>query len=377
MAQTQQQQTTTKVRKNYLTYPYDYFTGQQARIFFGHVWVDDIITIQYSSNQNKAPIYGYASQQFDDIAKGQFLVNGNFTIAFKETGYLSLIYQQLNNLKAPKTTNKDVLKFWLNKNRPIEEVLDNLSANDQNGQDFEDLAEALEDYVWGNFGKVGQQLKRVDQLDEFPGGVDRDGFDIVLLLGDFTNDASEHTVKVINDVHITGESTVITPDGAPVAMNYTFFARGVDERISSSFNIADEKKDTLDHSDDEINKALDKEVPTDFEVLILEAFNNKAERISSLTGKEFFSWFEEIKMEPSLYEQLRNSNINNPDELNNVRSAIKDYVQSKLNAKDLTTFKNGYYSDLSVMRFDIKLLLDDEIEQVEVPDNITNDLANA
>ena len=85
----------TPTRDNYQTYPYDYFAGTDCKIFFGDIWVDDIITIQYNVSQGKSPIYGYASQNFDAIARGQVIVEGNLSVAFKEVGYLNLIQAQM------------------------------------------------------------------------------------------------------------------------------------------------------------------------------------------------------------------------------------------------------------------------------------------
>ena len=36
-------------RYKYSTYKYDFYCGAQAKVFFGDIWVDDIVTIQYLS----------------------------------------------------------------------------------------------------------------------------------------------------------------------------------------------------------------------------------------------------------------------------------------------------------------------------------------
>ena len=191
-------------RHNYATYKYDYYAGSQAKVYFGDVWVDDIITIQWSSSQNKTPIYGYASQNFDAVAKGTFLVEGSLTIAFKEVGYLNVIMNLLKRQQQDKITYdeegkpsyiganslaKENVKLRLEsgqdiadvpadgaglinvnhtpslvrQNQTIEEILDILQSQnlsslyDANGQplgdgtkDFEDYAELLEDSIWGD-----------------------------------------------------------------------------------------------------------------------------------------------------------------------------------------------------------------------------------
>src|SRR3990167_7047716 len=78
----------------------DYFTGTQASIYIGDVYVDEVVSYAYSVQQTKTPIYGYASQLFDAVSAGPVLVTGNFSINFKESGYLYLIlmrYKQFND----------------------------------------------------------------------------------------------------------------------------------------------------------------------------------------------------------------------------------------------------------------------------------------
>lgn len=187
-------------RDNYITYPYDFFAGTDAKIFFGDIWVDDIITIQYQYVQNKEPIYSYASQYFDAVAKGTIIVQGSLTIAFKEIAYLTTIAgileaQQKNygkawdykkaEIKKQFGDNKATLKYSPNidklsqiglsysptgnpsiikKNETIEEILQykkygniissgyyrQLFGSNKNTSDFEDFAEMMEDTIWGD-----------------------------------------------------------------------------------------------------------------------------------------------------------------------------------------------------------------------------------
>jgi len=87
-------------RYNYETYKYDYYSGSQAKVFLGDIWVDDIVTIQYNIRQSKEPIYGYASQNYDAVAAGQIIGQGSMVIAFKEVGYLNVIKAYLDEQAA-------------------------------------------------------------------------------------------------------------------------------------------------------------------------------------------------------------------------------------------------------------------------------------
>lgn len=80
-------------------YNVEYFSGAQTAIYIGDVWVDEITSISFQVSQHRRPLYGYASELFDDVAEGTVLVSGNFTINFKEAGYLWLVLNRYKELK--------------------------------------------------------------------------------------------------------------------------------------------------------------------------------------------------------------------------------------------------------------------------------------
>lgn len=287
---------TTPTRDNYQTYPYDYMSGSDVKIYFGDIFVDEIVTIQYNVSQSKTPIYGYASQYFDGIAKGQVLVEGTLSINFKETGYLNIIQA---TLEAQKGNASSVIKSKINEiteenkyglakfvpglnyigNQPnpepytlaysangtpqfirqqqtIEDILASKKKNTsaavaktlgiQNKQrDFEDFAEILEDTLWGDSnGKafdLNNKLKRADEFDyNLFGGITiaknrnyANVLNILISFGDITDYRAEHTITVLNDVHFTSTSMICSPTGDPIAEVYTFIARDINDSINN------------------------------------------------------------------------------------------------------------------------------------------------
>ncbi|MCK9429440.1 MAG: hypothetical protein M0R17_05510 [Candidatus Omnitrophica bacterium] len=212
----------TPTRDNYQTYPYDYYSSSDCKIFLGDIWCDDIVSIQYNCSQSKTPIYGYASQNFDAIAKGQILVQGTLAIAFKEVGYLNVIQATLeaqrrnssevisSKIKSYQTEAKDgTAKFIprlntigeqsvdsqvsfqyspngspqiIRQQQTIEQILTSKKGNiassgvakelglgPSDNRDFEDFAEVLEDSIWGDSNgqaiNLVDKLKRVDEFD--------------------------------------------------------------------------------------------------------------------------------------------------------------------------------------------------------------------
>jgi len=274
-------------RFNYATYKYDYFSGAQSKVFFGDIWVDDIITIQFQVNNDKLPIYGYASEYFDAVAKGQVIIQGSLTVAFKEVGYLNIIKNVLDKQKEKKPSaviksiqdrmngefslygrqdavlaNTNFTPDLIRKSETIEQILDKLkrkkspafTGSKGNAQDFEDWAEVLEDSIWGDsnsaaldIGKTTRyKLLRADQFDSNDmGGITTARGDnysnvlnILIAFGDIDDMRSEHTLYLLNDVHFTSQGMIVAPDGNPIAETYNFFARNVNQTLSSEvFNI--------------------------------------------------------------------------------------------------------------------------------------------
>lgn len=243
-------------------YDQDYFSGSQVSIYVGDVWVDEITSFSYSVTQQKSPVYGYASQLVDVIAPGQVLVEGNFTINYKEQGYLWGVLSRYKNLQlkgelqppispdkmkidtrapseganAPVVGHKRValgtieslLSGKLTKNEIYERYLSiagyaTFDANSESEKAFEDIMEAFENQVWGG-GPVNRgmdsQIRRTDS-NEF------DDFDIYVVFGNYQNDMSNHTTQKIVGVHLTSQGKQIMVGGAPIQEEYSFIARTV------------------------------------------------------------------------------------------------------------------------------------------------------
>lgn len=65
-----------------------YFTMTQARMYIGDLFIDELNGLQFALQDNKIPIYGYASRYYDAMAQGKSLVQGQFMINFISEGYL-------------------------------------------------------------------------------------------------------------------------------------------------------------------------------------------------------------------------------------------------------------------------------------------------
>lgn len=264
-----------------IVYDKEYFTSSQCSVYIGDILIDEITGLQISVQQRKMPIYGYASQLFDKVAKGTVLVEGSFAINFKESGYLNTVlerYRSLNktgslpslspyisgNTFSQQLKNRtggakqDGTKGFLSRlnveqaqqnqriadavvegkinGRPItpEELIsfyqdlsgfNNDSPDRTNGAsgalpEIEGTFESFEDRVWSNSNDDAEWNDRRADSNKF------DDFTIYVAWGDYnTNDRVNHTSKRVDNVRIIGQSQQMDLSGNPVQEVYSFIAR--------------------------------------------------------------------------------------------------------------------------------------------------------
>jgi hypothetical protein len=238
----------------------EYFSAAQCSIYIGDVWVDEVVALNYSTQQMKSPIYGYASQLWDDCAAGHVIVQGSFAINFKEQGYLWAVLQRYSKMyKTEYFFDEKFGKLFTSpggkvKGSPItkneegttitRETIEALVRGDvpRSQRDiiysylagyptfkttgpadrtFDDLMTLLEEQVWDTDNKeLIPQLRRTDD-NKF------DGFDMYVVFGNYSNPRAHHTVQKIIDVRLVSQGKTIQVGGGPVREEYSFIARTV------------------------------------------------------------------------------------------------------------------------------------------------------
>jgi hypothetical protein len=204
----------------------EYFSGSQASIFIGDVWVDEIVDWQCSYGANAQPIYGYGSTFFSHAAQGRVLVQGSFTINFKEPNYLFAIlsrYQRYKNL----TLINDKLGQEIdsaerdNPYSPAEKVQE---------LTYLDKRSALDNFF--NNGKsdtVANNLLKKSTLSTLDPRLVNDFaipmFDIKIGYGTVLD---ENTIgEQIVGVKLVGKGKTIMANGEPLKESYSFFAQNL------------------------------------------------------------------------------------------------------------------------------------------------------
>ncbi len=267
-------------------YSVDYFSGSQVAIYIGDILIDEVTSISYQISQNKVPLYGYSDQYYRAVSKGQKIVQGQFTINFKEAGYLWLVldtYQKMINGKAGKlytpftsgstveqrnieqiingeTTTADRTKAMLTLAQAIATApdkdfvgppsdLDGSLTDDKTLNTLDEIVaqsnaslggyssisrslgvpgaaesalEAFEDAIWK------KNSNALDDMNRSPDDHDLNPFDIYIAYGDFAgDDRVNHTIRKLTGVHIVSAGQQVVIDGIPIQETYQFIARNM------------------------------------------------------------------------------------------------------------------------------------------------------
>jgi hypothetical protein len=270
-----------------IIYEYDYFSGSSCLVYFEHILVDDCVRIGFNVQQQRRPLFGYASQYYNALAAGVVMVTGSFWIGFKEAAYIPIILKNITDARihgdsgeffgTPAIATGDVWATGTTdsmslaegaaaagegfevERASVERLVEAAAADDQSATtaraltnvftqlgalsdaEFEGYAEMFEDAIWygGNRPEDGRGDAFSDNLTSGESTTDEEflafrradqypPFDILVTFGDINTQAANHTVQRIMDVSITGtEFAGIEPTGEPVMVRYDFLGRNV------------------------------------------------------------------------------------------------------------------------------------------------------
>jgi len=231
---------------------FSYHNGAQISVWFGDIWVNDISAISWQYSQEKRPLYGYASQHFDAVAKGQVFLQGSFTVNFRNRDYVSYIMKELpklyRDLQEESYDGKDSDKW-----RAIRPMISNHlkygtfgpDTHDEllalaQSEDFWKTADLYEQAIWGELEK--DEGISLDTADIMQYNIKPQGFDIVITYGQLSDkeprslyDVLSSTAKTLNGVQLTGSAQVIRANGEPIQEEYSFIARDMDKSIGTPY----------------------------------------------------------------------------------------------------------------------------------------------
>lgn len=152
-----------KKQTEYQLFPEEYFTATDCHVYFNDVYMDELTGLSFSLSETVQPIYSYASNTWDYVARGTRIVQGEFRIAFKEAGYMFMILDHIGQLSDRKKTT---LSYLLN-----DEHRDLYNGRDGIPKSFGDVLERIEDtlnrYHNNPDAKMPDTTKKEDKVLKF------------------------------------------------------------------------------------------------------------------------------------------------------------------------------------------------------------------
>ncbi len=218
----------------YQVYPEEYFSGSDISIYFGDVWVDDIMAFSFTLAESAQPIFGYNSYTYDYLMRGTRRIQGTLAIAFKEANYL-------NNVTASVLANssRNALQIHPYDRGKAQVLLDK-------AYDKKTLSQLLATSNPDDVQSIARQLQQAAGWETSPeatpfgpyfkGGPD--GFTIVVMYGSYIKGSKDkntplkdllpYTRHILKGVQLVSKGSDIDSDGTPVIERYGFIARDME-----------------------------------------------------------------------------------------------------------------------------------------------------
>jgi hypothetical protein len=230
------------------TYYDYYFTGEDVKVYidglFDAKYELDIASFSFLIRQEKQPVYGFWSYNYDVMMVGTRIISGEFTVYSRYPGRMRDILSEAakqraafynNNSGDPKLQSyltgndlqsledeKNIEKFWANSQ------LDRLSSDDN--ADNRNVFSAHPPF---NFIiKYGTQEGAVTTVARNQGTDSPDNFDVLdrLMATDFNERLVQKTSSdfmniVLQSVQLTNMGTTYSVGGQPLVESYQFLAR--------------------------------------------------------------------------------------------------------------------------------------------------------
>ncbi|GIV21960.1 MAG: hypothetical protein KatS3mg023_3711 [Armatimonadota bacterium] len=71
-----------------------YYNGLDVRVMLGDFVLSEVVGMSYELMEQAMPLYGYSSYTYDRIVRGTRIIRGQFTINFKQSGYIVWLVQR-------------------------------------------------------------------------------------------------------------------------------------------------------------------------------------------------------------------------------------------------------------------------------------------
>lgn len=198
-------------------FDYEYFCGANILVQLGDMVVTEAVAISYSIEENKLPIFGYASRHFDAVASGNVLVRGTLLINFVDQNYLYYLIKLAKNesISAPPLVSLTLTTLNPDDSNSIFDNPDGLST--------EQVADLQRQYWNTAIDTFVRQPVARNAMDR------PDAIHLTITFGERSpsNSYLGKTTTQIYDVYFTGRGSAIQIDENTIVESYSFIARDV------------------------------------------------------------------------------------------------------------------------------------------------------
>lgn len=233
---------------NKFNFYYDYFfTGEDVKIYIDGLFDPtdelEIASFAFNITQQKAPLYGFWSYNYDVMMTGTRIVAGEFSVYTRYPGrmrdllskaadYRAAFYSDSpkggiqSYLRSEKENQEDdinIQKFWANSQ------LDRLSSDDSRSSDARNIFSAHPPF--NLVLKYGSQEGSLTTVARNRGTTSDQNLEMLdrLMSLDFNDRLSQSSSKemdiVLQSIHLTSMTTSFSPGGNPLVESYQFLGR--------------------------------------------------------------------------------------------------------------------------------------------------------
>lgn len=225
-------------------YKLSYFTGVQASIWIGDIWIEEVFGVSFSASQNIVPIFGYASSIYDAVARGKAIVQGTFEVNFVNEGYLYYILHKHNADKLDgQSETRNVSRFLLTGEAPptsevskrIQELASTaagLADNESHGVALAEIMDFLATTDAAGAKRLSRELdqaRNLEQQKSLRNNKESVIYDMIAfdLQGIFGNPelTREVTEKRIRNCFLVSNEMIFAQDDEPIKERYSFIGQ--------------------------------------------------------------------------------------------------------------------------------------------------------
>ncbi len=229
-------------------YHQTYWSGLDARVYAGNIFLDELVSLQYEVQEAVLPLFGYADYTYRSVVHGARRVQGAFMLNYRREGYLFDLLRQLQHPTPPPVATGDspdhrAVQLAQQGDTTLEEFLALVSPGGKQGRGqtridpnlLQQSADAFTQAIWGRgvaTPSLSAQAIQAQVNSRGPRFAVPGGFDLRITFGSANRDlepAAERTLQGNGEFHNTPFPHQVTTEGRLVKVALTGCGRVLDD----------------------------------------------------------------------------------------------------------------------------------------------------